>query len=117
MNKKSSDNLGGKKMEQTAFAADPVLSMMIAAIIIGAGAGMPLTMISDPVEKIDKFGQKKAGWALGITGLVIGTTVFFRSRGGCANPTGIQRGKADKEIDTILCHSASVGACQRLRKP
>ncbi len=26
---------------------------------------------------IGKFGQKKAGWALGLTGLVIGTTVFF----------------------------------------
>ena len=28
---------------------------------------------------IDKFGQKKAGWALGLTGLVIGTTVFFEA--------------------------------------
>ncbi len=127
-------------MEQTAFVADPtrlliaaavgiivlliliirfklhpVISMMIAAIIIGIGAGMPLTMISDTVEKgvgktlqgiallvglgsmfggilevsggaqrvaqtlIDKLGQKKAGIALGITGLVIGTTVFFEA--------------------------------------
>lgn len=31
-------------MEQTVFAADPI-RLMIAAIIIGAGAGMPLTMI------------------------------------------------------------------------
>ena len=97
------------------FKLHPVLSMMISAIIIGAGAGMPLTMISDTVEKgvgktlqgiallvglgsmfggilevsggaqriaetlIGKFGQKKAGWALGITGLVIGTTVFFEA--------------------------------------
>ena len=97
------------------FKLHPVLSMMIAAIIIGAGAGMPLQMISDTVEKgvgktlqgiallvglgsmfggilevsggaqriaetlIDKLGQKKAGWALGITGLVIGTTVFFEA--------------------------------------
>ena len=89
--------------------------MMIAAIIIGVGAGMPLTMISDTVELgvgktlqgiallvglgsmfggilevsggaqriaqtlIDKLGQKKAGVALGITGLVIGTTVFFEA--------------------------------------
>lgn len=88
---------------------------MISAIIIGVGAGMPLTMISDTVEKgvgktlqgitllvglgsmfggilevsggaqkiaqtlIDKFGQKKAGWALGLTGLVIETTVFFEA--------------------------------------
>ena len=97
------------------FKLHPVLSMMISAIIIGAGAGMPLTMISDTVEKgvgktlqgiallvglgsmfggilevsggaqriaqtlIDKLGQKKAGVALGITGLVIGTTVFFEA--------------------------------------
>ena len=133
-------NKGGKLMEETAFLADPtrlmlaaaigiivllvliikfklhpVLSMMVAAIIIGVGAGMPLTMISDTVEKgvgrtlqsialliglgsmfggileesggaqkiastlIDKFGEKKAGWALGLTGLVIGTTVFFEA--------------------------------------
>lgn len=97
------------------FKLHPVLSMMISAIIIGAGAGMPLEMIADTVEKgvgktlqgiallvglgsmfggilevsggaqriaetlIDKFGQKKAGWALGLTGLVIGTTVFFEA--------------------------------------
>ena len=89
--------------------------MMLSAVIIGVGAGMPLSMISETVEKgvgktlqgiallvglgsmfggileasggaqkiaetlIDKFGQKKAGWALGITGLVIGTTVFFEA--------------------------------------
>lgn len=97
------------------FKLHPVISMMIAAIIIGVGAGMPLTMISDTVEKgvgktlqgiallvglgsmfggilevsggaqriaqtlIDKLGQEKAGVALGITGLVIGTTVFFEA--------------------------------------
>lgn len=97
------------------FKLHPVISMMIAAIIIGVGAGMPLTMISDTVEKgvgktlqgiallvglgsmfggilevsggaqriaqtlIDKLGQKKAGISLGITGLVIGTTVFFEA--------------------------------------
>ena len=33
------------------FKLHPVLSMMISAIIIGAGAGMPLMMISDTVEK------------------------------------------------------------------
>lgn len=97
------------------FKLHPVISMMLSAVIIGVGAGMPLSMISDTVEKgvgktlqgiallvglgsmfggileasggaqkiaetlIDKFGQKKAGWALGITGLVIGTTVFFEA--------------------------------------
>lgn len=133
-------NEGGKLMEETVFLADPtrlmiaaavgicvlliliikfklhpVLSMMVSAIIIGVGAGLPLTMISDTVEKgvgktlqsialliglgsmfggileesggaqkiastlIDKFGERKAGWALGLTGLVIGTTVFFEA--------------------------------------
>lgn len=133
-------NEGGKLMEETVFLADPtrlmiaaavgicvlliliikfklhpVLSMMVSAIIIGVGAGMPLTMISDTVEKgvgktlqsialliglgsmfggileesggaqkiastlIDKFGERKVGWALGLTGLVIGTTVFFEA--------------------------------------
>ena len=93
----------------------PVISMMISAIVIGIGAGMPLAMISDTVEKgvgetlqgiallvglgsmfggvlessggarriaqtlVGKFGQEKAGWALGLTGLVIGTTVFFEA--------------------------------------
>lgn len=98
------------------FKLHPVISMMIAAIVIGVGAGMPLTMISETVEKgvgktlqgiallvglgsmfggilevsggaqriaktlIDRLGQRKAGVALGITGLVIGTTVFFEAR-------------------------------------
>ena len=93
----------------------PVISMMISAVLIGIGAGMPLHMIGETVEKgvgktlqgialliglgsmfggilevsggaqriaetlIGKFGQKKAGWALGLTGLVIGTTVFFEA--------------------------------------
>lgn len=97
------------------FKLHPVLSMMMSAVIIGIGAGMPLEMISSTVEKgvgktlqgiallvglgsmfggilevsggaqriaqtlISKFGQKKAGWALGLTGLVIGTTVFFEA--------------------------------------
>ena len=97
------------------FKLHPVISMMIAAIVIGAGAGMPLHLISETVEKgvgktlqgialliglgsmfggilevsggaqkiaktlINKPGQKKAGWALGFTGIVIGTTVFFEA--------------------------------------
>lgn len=97
------------------FKLHPVISMMIAAIVIGVGAGMPLHLISETVEKgvgqtlqgialliglgsmfggilevsggaqkiaktlIDKLGQNKAGWALGLTGMVIGTTVFFEA--------------------------------------
>ena len=33
------------------FKLHPVISMMVSAIIIGVGAGMPLTMISSTVEK------------------------------------------------------------------
>ena len=33
------------------FKLHPVLSMMVSAIVIGVGAGMPLSMISDTVEK------------------------------------------------------------------
>lgn len=97
------------------FKLHPVISMMIAAIVIGVGAGMPLSLVSETVQKgvgktlqgialliglgsmfggilevsggaqriaqtlIDKFGQNKASWALGITGMFIGTTVFFEA--------------------------------------
>ncbi len=97
------------------FKLHPVLSMMISAIIIGVGAGMPLTMISDTVEKgvgktlqgiallvglgsmfggilevsggaqriaqtlIDNLVRRRLECALGLTGLVIGTTVFFEA--------------------------------------
>lgn len=97
------------------FKLHPVISMMIASIVIGAGAGMPLSLIGETVEKgvgktlqgialliglgsmfggileisggaqkiaqtlIHTFGQTKAGWAMGLTGLVIGTTVFFEA--------------------------------------
>lgn len=93
----------------------PVIAMMIAAVVIGIGSGMPLEMITSTVEKgvgqtlqhialliglgsmfggilevsggaqqvaqtlIQKFGQEKSGWALGITGLVIGTVVFLEA--------------------------------------
>ena len=93
----------------------PVLSMMISAVFIGVGAGMPLYLVAETVEKgvgttlknialliglgsmfgqileesggarqiaqtfINKFGQGHSSWALGITGLVIGTTVFFEA--------------------------------------
>lgn len=93
----------------------PVLSLLISALAIGLGSGMPVTTLMDTVEygagntlqgivlliglgsmfggilevsggaqkvaqtMIEKFGEKKAGWALGITGLVVGTTVFFEA--------------------------------------
>ena len=97
------------------FKLHPVLSLLIAAMVIGLGAGMPVPTLVNTVEKgagetlqgivlliglgslfggilevsggaqrvaqtlIGKFGEKKAGVALGITGLVVGTTVFFEA--------------------------------------
>ena len=113
--------------------------MMIAAIIIGVGAGMPLTMISDTVEKgvgktlqgiallvglgsmfggllevsggaqriaqtlIDKLGQKKAGIALGITGLIVGMPVFFES--GLLILIPVAFGIARKTKKSVFCYS------------
>ena len=97
------------------FKIHPVLSLVISALFIGLGAGMPVPMLVSTVEKgagdtlqgivlliglgslfggilevsggaqcvaqtlINKFGESKAGIALGITGLVVGTTVFFEA--------------------------------------
>lgn len=92
-----------------------MLSLLISALCIGLGAGMPIPTLVSTVEKgagdtlqgivlliglgslfggilevsggaqcvaqtlINRFGEKKAGVALGITGLVVGTTVFFEA--------------------------------------
>lgn len=97
------------------FKLHPVLSLLISALLIGLGAGMPVSTLVSTVEKgagetlqgivlliglgslfggilevsggaqsvaqtlVNKFGEKKAGAALGITGLVVGTTVFFEA--------------------------------------
>ena len=97
------------------FKLHPVLSLLISALVIGLGAGMPVPTLVSTVEKgagetlqgivlliglgslfggilevsggaqcvaqtlINRFGEKKAGIALGITGLVVGTTVFFEA--------------------------------------
>lgn len=97
------------------FKIHPILSLLISALVIGLGAGMPVPTLVSTVEKgagdtlqgivlliglgslfggilevsggaqcvaqtlINKFGEKKSGIALGITGLVVGTTVFFEA--------------------------------------
>ena len=97
------------------FKIHPVLSLLISALFIGLGAGMPVPTLVSTVEKgagetlqgivlliglgslfggilevsggaqcvaqtlVNKFGEKKAGIALGITGLIVGTTVFFEA--------------------------------------
>lgn len=95
------------------FKLQPVIAIIISAIIIGIGSGMPLPMIVETVTKgmgktlesialliglgsmfgaileisggaqkiantlVTKFGESKAAWALGITGLVVSIPVFF----------------------------------------
>ncbi len=97
------------------FKIHPVLSLLISALFIGLGAGMPVPVLIGTVEKgagetlqgivlliglgslfggilevsggaqcvaqtlVNRFGEKKAGPALGVTGLVVGTTVFFEA--------------------------------------
>lgn len=97
------------------FKIHPVLSLLISALAIGLGAGMPVPTLINTVEKgagetlqgivlliglgslfggilevsggaqcvaqtlVERFGEKKAGTALGITGLVVGTTVFLEA--------------------------------------
>lgn len=97
------------------FKIYPAVSLLISALLIGLGAGMPVPTLVSTVEKgagetlqgivlliglgslfggilevsggaqcvaqtlINKFGEKKAGAALGVTGLVVGTTVFFEA--------------------------------------
>lgn len=97
------------------FKIHPILSLLISALFIGLGAGMPVPTLVSTVEKgagetlqgivlliglgslfggilevsggaqcvaqtlVNKFSEKKAGIAFGITGLVVGTTVFFEA--------------------------------------
>lgn len=97
------------------FKIHPILSLLISALFIGLGSGMPVPTLVSTVENgagdtlqgivlliglgslfggvlevsggaqcvaqtlINKFGEKKAGIALGFTGLLVGTTVFFEA--------------------------------------
>ena len=51
---------------------------------------------------IGKFGQKKAGWALGLTGLVIGTTVFFEAGVVVLIPLVFSVAKQTKNLHCII---------------
>ena len=62
----------GKTLQGIAFLVG--LGSMFGGILEVSGGAQKVAQ-----TLIDKFGQKKAGWALGLTGLVIGTTVFFEA--------------------------------------
>ena len=131
------------------FKIHPVLSLLIAALVIGLGAGMPVPTLVSTVENgagetlqgiilliglgslfggilevsggaqcvaqtlINKFGEKKAGIALGITGLVVGTTVFFEAGVVILIPLAFGL-EENKEIYFILCDPSSGWTCHRL---
>ena len=120
------------------FKIHPVLSLLISALFIGLGAGMPVPTLVSTVEKgagetlqgivlliglgslfggilevsggaqcvaqtlVNKFSEKKAGIALGITGLVVGTTVFFEA--GVVILIPLAFGLAKKTKKSTLCY-------------
>ncbi len=95
------------------FKVPAMIAILVGAVLIGLGAGMPLEQIVKAVDDgvgntlkgiallvglgsmfgaileisggaqvlavtlVDKFGERKAAWALAITGLVIAIPVFF----------------------------------------
>ncbi len=97
------------------FKVHPVLSLLVSSLVIGLGAGMPISTLSHTIETgagktlqgivlliglgsmfggilevsggarsvaqtlVNRFGEKKSGIALGVTGLIVGTTVFFEA--------------------------------------
>ncbi|MFI3229513.1 MAG: gluconate:H+ symporter [Bacillota bacterium] len=97
------------------FKVHPVLSLLVAALVIAMGSGMTVEQMADTVTEgagstlegivlliglgsmfggilevsggassiartlVAKFGEKNSGIALGVTGLIIGTTVFFEA--------------------------------------
>ena len=127
------------------FKLHPVLSLLISAMVIGLGAGMPVPTLVSTVEKgagetlqgivlliglgslfggilevsggaqcvaqtlVNKFGEKKAGIALGITGLVVGTTVFFEA--GVVILIPLAFGLARKTKKSTLYYSAISRFC------
>lgn len=79
-------------MTDAVFAAEPARLLIAAAagiilllLLIGLGSLFGgILEVSGGAQSvartlIDKFGEKKAGAALGITGLAVGTTVFFEA--------------------------------------
>ena len=79
------------------------------ALLIGLGSMFGgILEISGGAQKIaqtliQKFGQTKAGWALGLTGLVIGTTVFFEAGVVILIPLAFNVAKQTKK--STLCYA------------
>nr|WP_300407370.1 gluconate:H+ symporter [uncultured Ruminococcus sp.] len=70
-------------MDTVEYGAGNTLQGIVLLIVLGSMFGGILEVSggaqSVAQTMINKFGEKKAGWALGITGLIVGTTVFFEA--------------------------------------
>ncbi len=78
------------------------LGSMFGAILEVSGGAQTLA-----VTMVRKFGDEKAAWALGITGLVIAMPVFFDAGLIIPDPAGFLSGKAHEAFRTVLHHPAA----------
>ena len=77
------------------------LGSMFGAILEESGGAQTLA-----VTMVRKFGDEKAAWALGITGLVVAMPVFFDA-GHHPDPAGLLSGKAHQALGPVLCHPSA----------
>ena len=74
------------------------LGSMFGAILEESGGAQTLA-----VTMVRKFGDEKAAWALGITGLVVAMPVFFDA-GLIISSAGLLSGKAHQALRAVLRH-------------
>ena len=75
------------------------LGSMFGAILEESGGAQTLA-----VTMVRKFGDEKAAWALGITGLVVAMPVFFDAGLDHPHPAGLLSGKAHQALRSVLRH-------------
>lgn len=78
------------------------LGSMFGAILEVSGGAQTLA-----VTMVRRFGDEKAAWALGITGLVIAMPVFFDAGLIILIPLAFSLAKRTKALVSVLCHSAA----------
>lgn len=79
------------------------LGSMFGAILEVSGGAQTIA-----VTMVKKFGDEKAAWALGITGLVIAMPGILRCRTDHSDPVSILPCKEDKAFLSSLCDPASL---------
>lgn len=77
---------------------------MFGAILEESGGAQTLA-----VTMVRKFGDEKAAWALGITGLVVAMPVFFDAGLIILIPLALLSGKAHQALCTVLRHPLLAG--------